>query len=541
MIGMIEGLHGLLADSVLIRLFVIIALGYFLGEIRLPGNFRFGVAAVLFVGLGFGVWDRAMVLPMEFQTLGLVLFVYCVGLDAAAGFFQCLRKDGLRFNLAAAGILSAIAAVAWIAMQAGGRPGGMILGVFCGSMTNTPALGSVVEALEKQGASAEAMDAVTVGYGVVYPFAIITVLLLMQLRWKWAPVSLKKEGGLALPPVTILIQKSDIDGKVWTTEAVRERTGLLVTRYCLPGGEVQLLAGEVELPAGSQIVAVGDARQRKEGLALLGREADEPLHLNMQGFQLHRYFVSNPEVAGKAIRELEMEKRGAVVSRVRRGDVDLPVRDDLVLHLGDRVRVVSYHETEPVVRKFFGNSLQIMTEGGYFSFAVGILLGLLLGQVPIPLPGLAEPVRLGSAGGPLIVALLLGNLGRTGPFIWNLPASVNLTLRQLGILFFLAGVGVRAGGGLLETIRTDGLFLITLGVGMTLAAHLLLWKILAWMGEKDIAVAFGLSSALQTQPAALTFAGERVDRGALNAAYASLYPLCLILKVVLVQILLLTG
>jgi putative transport protein len=236
----------------------------------------------------------------------------------------------------------------------------------------------------------------------------------------------------------------------------------------------------------------------------------------------------------KPVGELGLEKLGAVVTRLRRGDIDLPVTHDTRLQLGDRVQVISYKDRERAVREFFGNSLTVFTETGYFSFAVGIILGLVLGQIPIPIPGLSQPVRLGVAGGPLVVALILGSRGRTGPFIWSIPAEVNLTLRHLGILFFLAAVGVKAGHGLLTHLQTDGWTILAVSVAVIATAHLALLAVLRFFGQRELATLLGVVSALQTQPAVLTKAPSRP----LNTAYAATYPLAMILKIILAQVLL---
>jgi putative transport protein len=242
-------------------------------------------------------------------------------------------------------------------------------------------------------------------------------------------------------------------------------------------------------------------------------------------------------IVERPLGELGLAKLGAVVSRLRRGDVDLPVDDQTLLHLGDRVRVISYRDKESEVRKFFGNSVTVLTETGYFSFALGIIFGLILGQVPLPVPGLSEPVRLGLAGGPLVVALILGSLGRTGPFVWSIPNEVNLTLRHLGILFFLAAVGVKAGRGLLAVLQTDGVVVVTLSVAILLLAHLPFLVALHLFKQRNLPTILGAVAGFQTQPAVLTFAATKVPNGPLNTAYATVYPLAMILKIILAQLL----
>ncbi|MEK7685489.1 MAG: TrkA C-terminal domain-containing protein [Verrucomicrobiota bacterium] len=489
--------------------------------------------------MGLGALSPAMMVPAEIQTLGLVLFVYCVGLQAAPGFFQCLKRDGLRLNAALATALLGAAAICWLAVQWSGRPASLIVGLFCGALTNTPALGAATETLARAGASPAELNSMVVGYGVAYPFAVLATLLLMQLRLGRTPDEAISQRRVTLltPALTLIVEKNDPMGKPWRAEAVARETGLLLTRYQKPAGRIELVTDDTELSIGTRVVAVGNPEQIRLGLELLGKVSPARLQDEMKGLELHRYFVSKREIVGRPLSELGIEKLGAVVSRLRRGDVDLPVNDQTSLHLGDRVRVISYRSKEPAVRAFFGNSLTVLTETGYFSFGVGILLGLALGYFPIPVPGMDISVRLGVAGGPLIVALVLGSLGRSGPMVWNLPIEVNLTVRNLGILLFLAAVGVKAGAVLPSTLRDNGLFLMGLAVSVVLVAHLTLWLLLWRLKRSDLATLLGTMAGMQTQPAALSFAAEKIDPGPLNTAYAAVYPWAVIQKIILAQLL----
>jgi putative transport protein len=542
-VPMMLWLHDFLLARPLLVLFLVIALGYLLGELKFPGNFRFGVAAVLFVGLFFGAWDPSFQLPEIIPTLGLVLFVYCMGLEAAPGFFRALRKDGLRANLAVLCSLIAAAGVAVLLWMISGRPMELIVGVFSGAVTNTAALGSATELVQAQGRPVEAVNHLVVGYGVVYPISLLAALMLLQIRLMHLPkpVAETSTASALIPPRTLFVTQLDAEGKPYTALTAHESTGLVFSRYRRTDGTIDLAHPESVFSPGTLVIAVGDEKAWEAGFERLGQMAEVPLENNLDGFRVHRYFVSRREVVGKRLGDLGLEKLGATLSRVRRGDIDLPVSPETILQLGDRVRVISYRETEPQVRKFFGNSLQLLTEHGYISFGLGIFLGLALGAIPWPIPGLSEPLRLGSAGGALFVALILGYLGRTGPFIWNIPYSANLTLRQLGLLLFLAAVGLRAGGGVPLALAEDGLFLILSGLGLTITTYGVLWLVLHWLREPSAVSVLGISCGMQTQPAALAFAAARVLVMPLNIAYALVYPFALILKVVLVQVLLLFG
>ena len=532
-------MHDWLLNFPIVRLFSIIALGYLVGEIKFPGGFRLGVAGVLFVGLACGAMSPSLELPTEIQTLGLVLFVYCIGLQSAPGFFKSFKREGLRLNLAVSLSLVLTFLCGYALIRTTGRSAPLVAGIFSGALTSTPALGAVTETLMRFGASPAESNLAVVGYGVAYPISILVVLLIIQvLAARAGPNIAPAEITPPLAPsITIAIETSDEFGQPWRAGLVTHNTGVLLTRYRTPVGQIGLAKDSSKLPAGSLVLAVGSTEQLKSAVELLGRISPVSLQDELRGFEIHRYFVSNPEIVERPLGELGLANLGAVVSRLRRGDVDLPVTNQTLLHLGDRVRVVSYRDKEPEVRKFFGNSVTVLTETGYFSFALGIILGLILGQIPLPMPGLNEPVRLGIAGGPLVAALMLGSLGRTGPFIWSIPNEVNLTLRHLGILFFLAGVGVKAGRGLLAVLQTDGLIVLTLSVVLLVMAHAPFLLAMRLFKERNLATILGAVAGFQTQPAALTFAATKTPSGPLNTAYATVYPLAVILKIVMAQLL----
>lgn len=533
-----EVLHHVFSESPLLRLFVIIGIGYLLGEVKLGGGFRLGVAAVLFVGLGFGMLSPNYTLPHEIGMLGLVLFVYCLGLEAAPNFIQSFKRNGLKPNIIVFVVLCIVAGLIWLFNRWQGLSSSLMSGIFCGAVTNTAALASVNELIIRTTSDKHLASMVVIGYGLAYPFAIIVTLSLFQLL---IIIKKAKPTDTAVtnpynPPHPILIEKTQADGSAWTPDTIQKRFNLIVTRIELPGGARSLARDDMALPIGTIAVMVGKDAQVHEALPHLGSFTENTLDTEMEGFQAHRYFVSNPQIVGVPLKSLRLDLKGIILTRVRRGDTDLPVTDQLTLQLGDRVRAVTYHEKEPEVRKFFGNSLQSLTETGYLSFGLGIACGVLLGLVPIPISGLPEPIRLGVAGGPLIIALILGRLGRTGPLIWNIPLSANFALRQLGILLFLATVGTKAGQGFIDILMTSGLPLILGTLCIVLIGHMLLFLILWLFGERNAARILGIASAYQTQPAALAFAESRVDRMQLTAAYASVYPLALILKIILAQL-----
>ena len=305
------------------------------------------------------------------------------------------------------------------------------------------------------------------------------------------------------------------------------------------GDEVRVATPDVRLNLGDLVTVVGPPSELTRIVAWIGDVAGEHIDRDHSELDIRRIFVSNREVAGHALRDLDLPGRfGAVVTRLRRGDVDFVPDDDTVVELGDRVRVLAHRATIREVTPFLGDSYRELSEMDVLTFSVGCALGLGLGLVPLPLPG-GLVLRLGLAGGPLIVALLLGHLGRTGPVLWTLPYSVNLTVRQLGLILFLAGIGTRAGYDFVRYLASGGgLLTFAAGAGMTLSAAALT----LWAGAKLLHLPFGTLAGtlagLQTQPAVLGFALEQTKDESPNIGYATVYPVAMIAKVVLGQLLL---
>jgi putative transport protein len=273
--------------------------------------------------------------------------------------------------------------------------------------------------------------------------------------------------------------------------------------------------------------------------ALGDTSCGERLEFDISQYDKRRIFVSNPDVVGKQLRDLDvLEKHGALVTRLRRGDVELIPNGGTVLSPGDQIRVVAPHTQMNAVARLFGDSYRAVSEIDILTFSLGLALGLLLGLLPIPLPG-GVTLRLGIAGGPLLVALLLGALGRSGPLVWNIPYSANLTLRQIGLVFFLAGIGTRAGYAFISTItQGSGLLIFAAGAVITCLTTLLTMLVGYKLLKIPMGLLIGILSGMQTQPAVLGFSLEQTRNELPNIGYASVYPVAMILKIVFAQALL---
>jgi putative transport protein len=539
----------LLIDEPLLLLFIVSGVGYALGRVKVKGV-RLGVAAVLFVGLAVGALDPRLTLPPIIFEIGLVIFVYSIGISSGAGFFASLRGKGLRDNLfifimLTVALLMVVGAHFLLNLQAT-----VSAGLFAGSLTNTPALAGVLESIANS-APANLMDTMltepVVGYSVAYPMGVlgmILVVLIMQRVWKIDYAAEAKQMRnfhlveQELYNKTVLVTQPGVTA-VTLRELRRQFSWDIVFGRIQRGDDITLATGDTQLQPGDLLSIIGTPEEVDAIIPTIGELTDKHLELDRTLYDHRRIFVSNPHIAGRKLADLRLpQEYGALVTRVRRGDIDFLAHSDLVLELGDRVRVVTRRKDMSALTALFGDSYRELSEVNLVSLGIGLTLGLLLGMIPIPLPG-GITFKLGAAGGPLIVGLILGALRRTGPIAWIPPYSANLTLRQIGLIFLLAGIGLRSGYTFINTFAASGglsLFLAGTAVTCTIAFLTL------FVGYKVLKIPFGLLvgmlSALQTQPAVLSFGQEQANNDLPNVGYALVFPVSTIVKIFYAQLLL---
>ncbi len=540
----------LLIDNPLVLLFAVAGLGYLLGRIKIGGG-SLGVAAVLFVGLAFGALDPNVRLPELLYQLGLVLFVYTVGLSSGPSFFAALRRKGLRDNLFILAVLAAAAGLTAVLAARLQLPATFAAGLYAGSLTNTPALAGVLEYLKVLARADlnQLLSEPVVAYSVTYPVGVIgTLAALAVTRRLWkvdfaAEAQHYREAPAAfvhrqLCNRTIRVTRPDVAQQSILALSAAQGWDVVFGRV-RRAGQLSLAEAHTRLEVDDVITVVGTLDELKRVANYLGVVSDERLDLDRRQLDYRRIVVSNPKVAGHRLTDLNLPQQfGALVTRIRRGDVEFVPHGDTVLEPGDHVRVLTHEPAMEAVSRFLGDSYRALSEIDILSFSLGLALGLLLGVLPIPLPG-GLTFRLGLAGGPLVVALVLGARQRTGPLVWSLPYSANLTLRQLGLVLFLAGVGTRAGYAFLTTLtQGSGLAIFAAGALLTtLTASSLLW-----VGYRVLKIPMGqlsgMLAGLMTQPAVLGFALESSGNDLPNVGYATVYPVATIGKIVLAQLLL---
>ena len=524
--GTLKAMASLFASSPLLALFVVVALGAAIGAIRI-GPLRFGAAGALFVGLVVSALHPEVVSNHMsiVQPMGLAFFVYCVGISAGATFFQNLRKQT---NLLA--LTTIVCVVGALIALVGGRllglSSGLTSGLFTGALTAAPALDTATRLTGDPNAA--------VGYAFGYPVGVIGGILIVTITVtrKWVgPKDTPSLAGSSLEAVSIRVSKHintrDIDA--WRDQRVR-------LSYLRRDGRTRVTAAGEDLLPGDHVVMVGDPESIKEAAPLLGEILDHNLEDDRSDLAFERIVVSNPDVAGRSVCELNVTKRfGAVITRVRRGDLDLLARDDLDLQLGDHVAVVVPTDELDDVAEWLGDSERRVAEVDGMAFGIGLVLGLLLGIVSFPLPG-GQGFQLGAAAGPLIVGMLLGALRRTGPLVWTLPAAANLTIRQIGLMLFLAALGLNAGPQFASLLGSpEGWRAALLAAVMVVVCCVLQAVGAKFIGLSSARAAGGIAGFLG-QPAVLQAADARVTDERIEAAYATLFAFAIIVKILLLPV-----
>jgi len=535
----------LLGSNPLLLLFVVAALGYGIGNFKIRGS-RLGVAAVLFIGLFFGSLDESLQIPNIVFLLGLAIFVYTLGLSSGPGFIAGFKGAGNK-NLSF--VLLMILASGFIALGTyylfGFSPAATS-GIFTGASTNTAALAGLLDSIQKTVPSSDQeqmVESAVVGYSITYPMgvlgsmiAIVVMQRLFRINYEEEARALRHEYPIdsAIVNLTVEFINQEIEGKTVRDLLNHYKWNLTFGRM-RRNGEVSLSNLDTDFKAGDLVAVVGRENDTEDLISLFGKKSEEELTRQASEIEHHRVFVSNPDVAGQRIAALNLQEQFAVViTRVRRGDVDLLAHGDTVIELGDRIRFVAKSKDVPALVKIFGDSYQALGQINLVSFGLGMALGLLLGMITFTLPGDIS-FQLGFAGGPLIVALILGALRRTGPIVWTLPYGASLTLRQFGLILLLAAVGIRSGHTFVDTIQQGNagwIFLAGASISLGTAFIILI------VGYKWFKLPFGiLTGMVANQPAILDFALNRTGNLLPNYGYTLMFPIALIAKIVIAQLL----
>jgi putative transport protein len=534
----------ILSEYPLLLLFIVASLGYFIGQVKIKGS-SLGTAAILFTGLAFGALDPRFNIPEVILFLGLSIFVYSIGLSSGPAFFQSYRKNGMRDFIFVFSMLlfsGILAGVLWLLFDFSAA---MITGVYSGSTTNTAALAGVIDMINMkfQGDTAKSLvEEAVVGYSFSYPIGVlggIIAIVLMERIFKIDYAAEKQSLRKSYPLEENLMSRAfkitnpSIMG-ISIRDFLQKYDWHLVFGRLYRNGELSLVNWDTTFREGDIFMVVGAENELAEAKPELGDDAMLPLEFNRREFDHRRIFVSNPKVAGRTIASLNIqEKYQAIITRIRRGDIDMLASADTVLELGDRIRFIARREDLDDLSAYFGDSYQESSKVNLFSFGLGIGLGVLLGTIDFNFGG-GVHFKLGYAGGPLVVGIILGALRRTGSIVWTLPYSANATLQQIGLMFLLTTIGVRSGHAFIESVSYQGVCLFFAGAIISLVTAFTI----LFVGYKLLKMPFSLlMGVVANQPAILDFAQSRTKNHIPLFGFAMMFPLALIAKVIIAQVL----
>lgn len=523
-------------------------IGVIIGKIKFK-SIKLGIAGVLFSGLLIGHLG-AQVNPevLHFiREFGLILFVYAIGIDVGPRFFNTFRSDGLKLNLFAAGIVLSGFVIAYLFFRMGHVPPAVITGIMSGAVTNTPGLGAAQQLLTDFGKPDDAAIA-GMGYAIAYPFGVIGIIMAMILVRVFFRIKIDKEVTdyknqfqnlrQKLESVEISITNPNLFGQKisYVTEVIDKE---LVISRIERNGTYLVATEDLVLHEGDVIIGVSALQYIKNLKIKIGKVKIAEKRAISGDLAMFHVLVTNRKYAGKTIQQIGIYRRyEANITRIfRAGTEILPTRGSTV-EFGDTVRIVGKRELLPEIRNELGNSVEELAHPNTVPIFVGIFLGVVLGSIPILIPGLPAPAKLGMAGGPLLVAILLGNQRRFKSFDFYMTPGANMMIREMGIILFLSCVGLSSGGQFVKTIAHGGYMWMIYGAVITLLP-ILLAAVIARLLKYNYLKICGIISGAMTDPPALEFANSLAPVHAQSTAYAAVYPFTMFLRILCAQALIL--
>ncbi|MCC8203995.1 putative transporter [Escherichia coli] len=533
---------------------LVAVVGLFIGNVKFRG-IGLGIGGVLFGGIivGHFVSQAGMTLSSDMlhviQEFGLILFVYTIGIQVGPGFFASLRVSGLRLNLFAVLIVIIGGLVTAILHKLFDIPLPVVLGIFSGAVTNTPALGAGQQILRDLGTPMEMVDQMGMSYAMAYPFGICGILFTMWMLRVIFRVNVETEaqqhessrtnGGALIRTINIRVENPNLHDLAIKDVPILNGDKIICSR--LKREEtLKVPSPDTIIQLGDLLHLVGQPADLHNAQLVIGQEVDTSLSTKGTDLRVERVVVTNENVLGKRIRDLHFKERyDVVISRLNRAGVELVASGDISLQFGDILNLVGRPSAIDAVANVLGNAQQKLQQVQMLPVFIGIGLGVLLGSIPVFVPGFPAALKLGLAGGPLIMALILGRIGSIGKLYWFMPPSANLALRELGIVLFLSVVGLKSGGDFVNPlVNGEGLSWIGYGALIT-AVPLITVGILARMLAKmNYLTMCGMLAGSMTDPPALAFANNlHPTSGAAALSYATVYPLVMFLRIITPQLL----
>ncbi|MCG8474118.1 MAG: hypothetical protein MI784_01340 [Cytophagales bacterium] len=515
--------------------FLIIALGILIGKIEIKG-ISLDASAVIFVALLFGHYG--FTISPIFKTIGLLLFIFTIGIQAGPGFFESFRSQGSKLIMVSGVIVVSGAITAFIASWLLDVDLKYAAGILTGALTSTPGLAAAIEATK---GAPEA----SIGYGIAYPFGVIGVILFVRLAPKLFKISIekeendyKKEAQSSFPQLkarNFVVTNDNIVGKSIRKLGVATMTGANISRVMKEGKNAFMAEGKTVLESGDLVRAVGTEEALEKMRHLIGDVTEKKLPLSKE-FIVDWVLVSNRKVVNKSLRELALSNNyNATVTRIRRAGIDITPDMDSRLRFGDKIMVVSGVHNRQGVTDLLGNSTRKLAEADFLPIAATLVLGVLIGKIAIPVFG--SSFKLGLTGGVLLVSLMLSRIGKTGPIIWNVSGPANSMLRQLGLLLFLAAVGTSAGTSLVETIQSQGLNLFLVGFFTTCIPMIASVVFGRYVLKVNFLSLLGALTGGMTSTPGLSAIDPMTESNAPSIAYATVYPFAMVILIICAQVL----
>lgn len=515
-----------------VAFFAIVALGILLGKIKVKG-ISLDISAIIFVALLFGHYGVTM--PDIFQKIGLIFFIYSVGIQAGPGFFESFKKDGLRLVLIAAFAVVSGAVVTTVLAYFMNIDSKLAVGLFTGALTSTPGLAAAIESTQSTMAS--------IGYGIAYPFGVLAVIIFVKVSPKLFGVTIKEEeikyeeevkaDFPGLIHKNYAVENKNIFGKTLGELKIRTMTSTNISRV-LHEGEAFTPTSKTALNQGDIVKAVGTKSDLKKVSILIGEETDVLIPLSKK-YVVQQILVTNEKVVNKTLAEIGLfEQYNATATSIRRAGIDIPPSANSKLKFSDKVTVACGDQNLPNVKKLLGDNRKRLTDLDFLPVSMGIIIGVLIGKIQIPVFGFT--FSLGLTGGVLMAAIILSRIGKTGNILWNVSGSSNQLLRKLGLIFFLVSVGTNAGGSLLDTLQSGGLSFFAAGVVITIVPMFVTMAVGHYFLKTNFLVLIGALTGAMTSTPALSAVEPMTDSNGPKIAYATVYPFALVLIIICTQI-----
>ena len=540
--------------AITISLLALVAvIGLWIGHWKIKGV-GLGIGGVLFGGIIVAHFTNQYGIALDSHTLhfiqefGLILFVYTIGIQVGPGFFASLRKSGLKLNGLAILIVVLGSVSVVVLTKAIGVPLDIALGIYSGAITNTPSLGAGQQILTELGLS-HATSTMGMAYAMAYPFGICGILLVMWLIRLFFKIKIDEEANRfnqesgydkeSLHTISVKVTNHNLDGLGLLEIPGFEEEDVVCSRL-KRGENVIVPKADTEIHLDDVLHLVGDDHALRKMRLVIGEEVDMPVLSASGEIRAERVVVTNEKVLGKKIRALNVHsKYGVVISRLNRAGVELVPSGDTSLQFGDVLHMVGRTDVLNQAISVIGNAQQKLQQVQMLPVFIGIGLGVLFGSIPFYIPGFPVALKLGLAGGPLVVALILARIGSIGKLYWFMPPSANLALREIGIVLFLAVVGLKSGGNFIDTlVNGSGLEWMGYGIFITFVPLMIVGVIARLYAKLNYLSICGLLAGSMTDPPALAFANEmKEDNGAASLSYATVYPLVMFLRIISPQLL----